>query len=93
MLSGFEHRPAAQAANMIAGFDHSRERANFKQFSSIVDRNAGASGYPVNTKEPQFFSENVASLSDMFANVSNEKMTERQDGNRILQTVTYDWKE
>ena len=46
-----------------------------------------------NARQPQFFSENMVSLSHTFANVSREKILERRDGNKVLQTVTYDWKE
>ncbi len=89
MLSGFERRNDARPATLIASFDHARERGSFKQFSSVIDRNA-----PVpNARGPQFFSENMASLSHMFTNVSREKILERRDGNKVLQTVTYEWKE
>jgi hypothetical protein len=93
MLSKLETKSTAQPAALIAGFDHARESGNFKQFSSILDRNAPGDGYPNATREPQFFSENVASLSHMFGGVSSEKILERKDGNKVLQTVTYDWRE
>ena len=93
MLAGFERKPNAQPATLIAGFDHSRERANFTQFATIVDRNAAGEGFSPSAREPQFFSQNMVSLSAMFANVWSEKVVERRDGNKILQTVTYDWRE
>jgi hypothetical protein len=93
MISKFDSKSASQPAALIAGFDHARESENFKQFSSILDRNAPGDGYPNATREPQFFSENVASLSHMFSGVSSQKILERTDGNKVLQTVTYDWRE
>lgn len=93
MLSGMDRQSTAQPAALIAGFDHARESGNFKQFSSIVDRNAPNDGFPNPTREPQFFSENMASLSQMLGGVSSEKILERKDGNKLLQTVTYDWRE
>jgi len=93
MLSRMDIKSNAQPAALIAGFDHARESGNFKQFSSIVDRNAPRDGYPNATREPQFFSENMSSLSHMFDRVSSEKILERKDGNKVLQTVTYDWRE
>lgn len=93
MIAGFDHKPALEPARFIAGFDHARERTNFEQFFSIVDRNAAGEGSSSGTREPQFFSENMASLSQMFANVSREKIVERREGDKILQTVTYDWSE
>jgi hypothetical protein len=93
MLAGLDRKPAVEPARFITGFDHARERTNFKQFFGMVDRNAGSEGSSSATREPQFFSENMGSLSQMFAKVSSEKMLERRDGDKILQTVTYDWRE
>ena len=93
MLAGLDRKPSAEPARFIAGFDHLRERTNFQQFSGIVDRNVTGEGFSSGTREPQFFSENMASLSQMFANVSNEKIIARRDSDKILQTVTYDWTE
>ncbi|PYV85035.1 MAG: hypothetical protein DMG93_02695 [Acidobacteria bacterium] len=91
MIAGLDRKSAAEPARLIAGFDHARERTNFKQFFSMADRNAGSEGFSSGTREPQFFSENMASLSQVFANISSEKILERRDGDKILQTVTYDW--
>jgi hypothetical protein len=93
MLAGLDRKAAVEPARFIAGFDHARERTNFKQFVGMVDRNAGSDGFSSGTREPQFFSENMESVSQMFAKVSSEKMAERRDGDKILQTVTYDWRE
>ena len=93
MLSKLDSKSTAQPAVLMAGFDHVHESGNFKQFSSILDRNAPGDGYPNASREPQFFSENVASLSRMFGGVSSEKILERKDGNTVLQTVTYDWRQ
>jgi hypothetical protein len=93
MLAGLDHKPAVEPARFIAGFDHARERTNFIQFVGMVDRNAGSDGFSSATREPQFFSENMESLSQMFGKVSSEKMVERRDDDKILQTVTYDWRE
>jgi hypothetical protein len=93
MIAGLDRKPAAEPARLIAGFDHARERTNFQRFSTIVDRNAASEDFSSGTREPQFFSEDMASLSQMLANVSSEKIVERRDGDKILQTVTYDWRE
>jgi hypothetical protein len=44
MLSRIDTKSTAQPAALIAGFDHARESGNFKQFSSILDRNAPGDG-------------------------------------------------
>jgi hypothetical protein len=93
MLSGFDREPSARPAMLIAGFNHTRERSNFSRMSGILDRSAGREGFPSDTRQPQFFSENLVSLSQTLSNVSSEEILERRDGNKVLQTVTYDWKE
>jgi hypothetical protein len=90
MLPG-ERKPGETSAVMIAGFNHANESSNFRRFSSIVDRNAASEGFPP-SREPQFFSENMVSLSQMIANVSREEFVERNEGNAVLQFVTYDWR-
>jgi hypothetical protein len=78
--------PAASPVTYAAGFSHSRERQNFYEFTSLVDRGSGASG-----NEPQFFSRNLASFSRSFARVESEEVVMRQNKDRIQQTVTYHW--
>jgi hypothetical protein len=42
-------------------------------------------------REPQFFSENMASLSATLAGISAEKIMVRVEGDKVLETVTYEW--
>jgi len=92
MLSNFNRRTDVEPAAFIAGFNHSRERANFARFSGVVDRpNLEQSSVPGMERQPQFFSENVASLSSTLAGVSSENIKVRVDGGKVLQTVTYEW--
>ena len=96
MLSNFNRKSDVKPVVFVAGFNHSRERANFARFSDVVDRpNLARSNVPGNTsgieRQPQFFSENMASLSSTLAAVSTERITVRTNGDRILQTVTYEW--
>ena len=96
MLSNFNRKSDVKPVVFVAGFNNSRERANFARFSDVVDRpNLAQSNVPGNTsgieRQPQFFSENMASLSSTLAGVSTERITVRTDGDRTLQTVTYGW--
>jgi len=92
MLSNFNRKSDVTPAVLIAGFNHSRERANFARFSGVVDRpNLAQSNVPGMARQPQFFSENMASLSSTLAGVSAERITVRAEGDRMLQTVTYEW--
>jgi len=88
MLSNFDRKSAAKPAILLAGFRHSRERANFARFFDVVDRlNSDSAG----RRMPQFFSDNITGLSTTLADVSNERVAVRSDGAKVLQTVTYEW--
>ena len=92
MLSNFNRKSDVTPAVLIAGFNHSRERANFARFSGVVDRpNLAQSNVPGMERQPQFLSENMASLSSTLAGVSSENIRVRVDGGKVLQTVTYEW--
>ena len=92
MISNFNRTPDMKPATFIAGFNHSRERANFSLFSGVVDRpNLAQSNVPGMERQPQFFSENMASLSSTLADVADERITVRPDGAKVRQTVTYEW--
>ncbi len=92
MLSDFDRKSDVAPAALIAGFNHSRERANFARFSGVVDRpNLEQSSVPGMERQPQFFSENMASLSSTLAGVSSENIKVRVDGGKVLQTVIYEW--
>lgn len=94
MLSNFTHPKDVKPAIFIAGFNHEHERANFARFSNVVDRNtSGQPNFPGVQRQPQFFSENMASLSETLGKVSSEKIEVRGEGDKILQTVTYQWSE
>jgi hypothetical protein len=92
MLSNFNRESDAKPAVLIAGFNHTGERANFARFFGVVDRpSLTQSDAPGGERQPQFFSENMASLSSTLADVSAERIVVRSDGARVLQTVTYEW--
>jgi len=92
ILSNFNRKSDVKPAVFVAGLNHSREQANFARFSDLVDRpNLVQSHAPGMERQPQFFSENLASLSSTLAGVSAERIRVRTEGDRILQTVTYEW--
>jgi hypothetical protein len=92
MLSNFNRKSDGKPVVFVAAFNHSRERANFARLSDLVDRpNLAQSNVSGMDRQPQFFSENMASLSSMLAGVSTERISVRIEGDSILQTVTYEW--
>jgi hypothetical protein len=73
---------------LTAVFDHQRERENFVTLTKTLDLGSGS---PRNGGSPEFFSENIASLSFTLKNISSEKIVIRDAGDRQTQTVIYAW--
>lgn len=92
MLANVNRKSEMKTAVFMAGFNHRGERNNFYRLASVVDRpDLGPSGIPSGERQPQFFSENIASLSTTLAGISSEKIVVRDSGDKVLQTVTYEW--
>jgi hypothetical protein len=92
ILANFSRTSDRKPADLLAGFNHQQERANFTRFSNVVDRpNATIVNAENRRGEPQFFSNNMASLSSTLAAVSGEKIEVRSEGNNERQTVIYEW--
>ena len=92
MLSNVNRKSDLKPAVLVAEFNHKRERDNFARLVAVVDRpDLGPSGIPGKERQPQFLSENIASLSATLAAVSSEKIVVRDTRDKVLQTVTYQW--
>ncbi len=92
MLANFGRKSDRKPAELVAGFNHQRERDNFARFAGLVDRpNGAASGTTGAEREPQFFSDNMGSFSKALAAASAERIEVRNDGGKVRQTVTYEW--
>lgn len=92
LLANWNQKPAAQPAIFVAGFNHARERGNFLRLAGVLDqRKAGAGSPSAPGQTPQFFSDNLGSLGSVFSGVSSEKIAVRDAGDKVLQTVTYEW--
>lgn len=87
VLGRMHQAVSAEPALYYAVFDHSRERQNFYQLTSLVDRPSRTN----NNDEPQFFSQNVTSLSNTFAGLKSQSIVARRDGAIEKQTVLYRW--
>ena len=94
MLTNLNRAPNRKPAEILAVFNHQRERANFARLASVVD---GPSAVGVNgskgERHPQFFSGNIAGLSAALADLSAEKIEVRGDESKVRQTITYEWSE
>lgn len=92
ILANFSRKSDRQPAVLLAGFNHRVERPNLARFANVVDRPNARIINPANRRgEPQFFSNNIASLSASLAAVSGEKIEIRSEGNKERQTVIYEW--
>ena len=92
ILTNFNRKINLKPALLVAGFNHSSERENFSRFFGLVDGpRSSESSYPGISRQPQFFSGNMASLSTTLSAVTKENIVVRNDGNKVLQTVIYEW--
>lgn len=92
LLANMTQKAAFKPAVFAAGFEHGRERGDFARLTGLIDRpgvEVGAS--PGVGHIPEFFSEDIASLSSTLAGVSSEKIVVRDVGDKVTQTVTYEW--
>jgi hypothetical protein len=86
LLANLNQKATASPALFTAGFDHGNERENFARLTGLLDRSTGNAG-----GAPEFFSGNIASLSRTLADVASEKIVIRDAGDKVFQTVTYEW--
>jgi hypothetical protein len=80
-------------ATLIAGFDHTSQRAPYLRLTSLIDGTNNptpGTGTDV-TSTPTFFSRNLNSLSSTFATLQSERLTQRTVDSNLRQTVTYTW--
>jgi hypothetical protein len=79
-------------ATFIAGFNYARERERFARFTGQLDaQTTGGTSFGQSENTPPFFSRNIASLSSALSGVSSQRIVVRDAGNKVLQTVTYEW--
>ena len=80
----------------MALFRHTQEQETFSRLMAQLDKagnrsGAGQQGNAANGQSPSFFSGNMAGLGRVFSKVESEKMEERDQGDHVMQTVTYRW--
>ncbi len=92
--------PGVGPAVYVAGFDHNSQRAPHARLTGLIDgyRRARNDQLPFTPDDPAapagsppFFSTHLRSLSDSFASLAGEHITERRDGLVVRQTVLYPW--
>jgi hypothetical protein len=88
LLANTNQKSTLAPAVFVARFDHQREKENFGRLAGLLDKPTGGAG---TGSAPDFFSENIGSLSLALAGVSSEKIVVRDLGDKVNQTVTYQW--
>ncbi|MGP8253736.1 MAG: hypothetical protein ACLQHF_17035 [Terracidiphilus sp.] len=85
-----------EALVMLSGFNHETEGTNFARATNLMDganasANTNAEG-DGSGQAPQFFSRNVASLSNTFAAMQREEVSAYWKSGALHQVVRYEWK-
>ncbi len=88
LLANANQKTTQKPAVFAAGFGHQREKEHFVRLTRLLDKSAGGSGAG---RTLDFFSENIGSLSSALADLSSEKIVIRDAGDKVSQTVTYEW--
>lgn len=80
-------------ATLLAGFDHTSQRAPYARLTSLVDgtNQPRTTAKPAPDATPAYFSQTLRSLSDSFATLASEHFAEHREGPILRQTVTYQW--
>jgi hypothetical protein len=89
-LANAARSAAANGATYVSRFNHAREREPYRRLMALMD-SPHRRGSSLSDREPEFFSENVASMSDVLADVESESIVVRPVNGKVLQSVTYRW--
>jgi len=90
LLPRLEQKVTPSPATFLAAFNHAGERGQFVSLTRLLGdqnvrwiKNAG--------RLPSFLAGNVGSLSSVLSRASSEEIVVRDSGDKVLQTVTYEW--
>jgi hypothetical protein len=72
-----------------ASFRHGAERQRLFQMTGLIDRAGATPAEQPEQRTPEFFSENVASLSGVLQRFSAATVTRQDEGSKLTETVTY----
>jgi hypothetical protein len=89
--------PASESSGVTyaALFRHTQEQSSFRRLMAQLDlaghRGTTDQATAAGGETPAFFSGNAASLSRVFSKMDSERIEEKDQGTRVLQTVIYQW--
>jgi hypothetical protein len=92
ILANLKNPMDREPAALVAGFNHHSEQNNYARLFAVVDRPSSDRANPAAPdRQPQFFSENVGSLSATLGDVLSEEIQVRIEEDKVRQTVNYEW--
>ena len=91
LQSNVARKAAEDPASLRAEFRHAQELGNFAALSRVIDRPFGPVDRARPSQDPQFFSDNISSLSSALSDIASVKVRIRNDGEVVRQTITYTW--
>jgi hypothetical protein len=88
LLARMTQPPAAPGASFVAGLRHDQERGNYQKLMAHLDFLQGGQTFG-NEREPFFFSESMASLSETLSRVQSVTRRVEDRGASVSDTVIY----
>lgn len=73
----------------LASFRHSTERARLLRLTTLIDKAGATPAEQPEQRQPEFFSENVASLSAVLGRFQTATVARLDQGDKVTETVTY----
>jgi len=73
----------------LASFRHGTERAGLLRLTTLIDRAGATPAEQPEQRQPEFFSENVASLSQVLARLQTATVARLDQGDKVTERVTY----
>jgi hypothetical protein len=89
VLNHLPDRPGEQTGVYAGGFRHGAEREDLMKMTRLIETPLAQPVQLPDGREPRFFSENLASLSQSLARVDSESILIRDRGAAVAETVTY----
>ena len=92
VLARAAEKGQTEPATFVASFRHDTERTNFYKMTLLLDQSSRNGFTGQSEHQPEFFSENIGSLSRTLSGVKSETITTRRSGTTDVQTVRYEWR-
>lgn len=92
MQAGGATAVASDRTVHLAGFRHANERQRLVRLTTLIDRASATPAEQPEQRVPEFFSENVASLSGVLQRMQMATVIRQDQGDKVTEAVTYAWR-